>query len=113
VVLEVECGVVGGAEDDVSGEGVEHGRLYTTTEDLLRVAGVLGTGERGRYLLAATFATSTAYTRPGRSSCGPRSCARAKMRSLQLIPAPASSTSSTAAAARANRTCAMPSATAW
>jgi fructose-bisphosphate aldolase, class II len=55
VVLEVECGVVGGAEDDVSGEGAEHDRLYTTTEDLLRVAEVLGTGDRGRYLLAATF----------------------------------------------------------
>ncbi len=55
VVLEVECGVVGGAEDDVSGEAVERDRLYTTTEDLLRVAEALGTGERGRYLLAATF----------------------------------------------------------
>jgi fructose-bisphosphate aldolase, class II len=55
LVLEVECGVVGGAEDDVSGEAVERNRLYTTTEDLLRVAEVLGTGECGRYLLAATF----------------------------------------------------------
>jgi fructose-bisphosphate aldolase class II len=52
-VLEVECGVVGGAEDDVSGEGAGRDRLYTTSEDLLRVAEVLG--ERGRYLLAATF----------------------------------------------------------
>jgi fructose-bisphosphate aldolase class II len=55
VLLEVECGVVGGAEDDVSGEGADRERLYTTPEDLLRVAEVLGTGERGRYLLAATF----------------------------------------------------------
>jgi fructose-bisphosphate aldolase class II len=52
VVLEVEVGVVGGSEDDVAGVG---GQLYTTPEDLLRVADVLGTGERGRYLLAATF----------------------------------------------------------
>ena len=37
VVLEVECGVVGGSEDDVSGEGAGHDRLYTTNEDLLRV----------------------------------------------------------------------------
>ena len=44
VVLEVESGVVGGSEDDVSAEGVERERLYTTTEDLLRVAEVLGTG---------------------------------------------------------------------
>jgi fructose-bisphosphate aldolase, class II len=55
VLLEVECGVVGGREDDIRGEAGS--RLYTTTDDLLRVAEVLGTGERGRYLLAATFGT--------------------------------------------------------
>ena len=65
VVLEVECGVVGGAEDDVSGAAIEHGRLYTTTEDLLRVAEVLGTGERGRYLLAATFGNVHGLYAPG------------------------------------------------
>jgi fructose-bisphosphate aldolase, class II len=65
VVLEVECGVVGGAEDDVSGEGVEHDRLYTTTEDVLRVAEVLGTGERRRYLLAATFGNVHGRHAPG------------------------------------------------
>jgi fructose-bisphosphate aldolase class II len=65
VVLEVECGVVGGAEDDVSGEGVEHDRLYTTTEDVLRVAEVLGTGERRRYLLAATFGNVHGRYAPG------------------------------------------------
>src|SRR6266516_2187252 len=53
VVLEVEIGVVGGEEDDVVGEMNE--KLYTTPEDALRTAEVLGTGERGRYLLAATF----------------------------------------------------------
>jgi fructose-bisphosphate aldolase class II len=55
VLLEVECGVVGGEEDEIRGE--VGGRLYTTVDDLLRVAGVLGTGERGRYLVAATFGT--------------------------------------------------------
>jgi fructose-bisphosphate aldolase class II len=55
VVLEVEVGVVGGAEDDVDATGVDRSLLYTTPEDLLRTAAVLGTGERGRYLLAATF----------------------------------------------------------
>jgi fructose-bisphosphate aldolase class II len=54
VVLEIECGVVGGEEDGIGGD-VDAERLYTTTEDLLRVAEVLGTGDRGRYLLAATF----------------------------------------------------------
>jgi fructose-bisphosphate aldolase, class II len=65
VVLEVECGVVGGAEDDVSGEGAGREMLYTTSEDLLRVAEVLGTGERGRYLLAATFGNVHGRYAPG------------------------------------------------
>ena len=71
VVLELECGVVGGAEDDVSGEGVEQGRLYTTTEDLLRVAEVLGSGERGRYLLAATFGNVHGLYAPGKVQLRP------------------------------------------
>ena len=53
IVLEIEVGVVGGEEDGIRGDAGE--RLYTTAEDLLRVAEVLGTGERGRYLLAAAF----------------------------------------------------------
>ena len=53
IVLEIEVGVVGGEEDGIRGDAGE--RLYTTPEDLLRVAEVLGTGERGRYLLAAAF----------------------------------------------------------
>ena len=55
VVLEVECGVVGGEEDGINAEGTPREKLFTTPEDLLRVAEVLGTGERGRYILAATF----------------------------------------------------------
>jgi fructose-bisphosphate aldolase, class II len=65
VVLEVECGVVGGSEDDVSGESVGRERLYTTTAELLRVADALGTGERGRYLLAATFGNVHGLYAPG------------------------------------------------
>src|SRR3954470_16664370 len=61
IVLEVECGVVGGEEDGVVGRG----ELYTTTEDLLRVAGALGTGERGHYLLAATFGNVHGVYAPG------------------------------------------------
>jgi fructose-bisphosphate aldolase class II len=63
-VLEVECGVVGGEEDGIGGD-VDAERLYTTTEDLLRVAEVLGTGERGRYLLAATFGNVHGVYAPG------------------------------------------------
>jgi fructose-bisphosphate aldolase, class II len=53
IVLEVEVGVVGGEEDGI--RGAVDDRLYTTTGDLLRTAEALGTGDRGRYLLAATF----------------------------------------------------------
>jgi fructose-bisphosphate aldolase class II len=55
VVLEIEVGVVGGEEDGVRGPDGNHPELYTSTADLLRVAEMLGTGEHGRYLLAATF----------------------------------------------------------
>jgi fructose-bisphosphate aldolase class II len=71
VVLEVECGVVGGSEDDVSGEAAGHDKLYTTTDDLLRVAEVLGTGERGRYLLAATFGNVHGRYAPGQVQLRP------------------------------------------
>jgi len=65
VVLEVECGVVGGEEDGIGGESLERERLYTTSEDLLRVAEALGIGERGRYLLAATFGNVHGLYAPG------------------------------------------------
>jgi len=55
VVLEVESGVVGGEEDGVAGPGAGREELFTTAADMLRVADFLGTGEGGRYLLAATF----------------------------------------------------------
>jgi fructose-bisphosphate aldolase, class II len=65
VVLEVESGVVGGEEDGVAGPDAGRGQLYTTTEDLMRVADVLGTGERGRYLSAATFGNVHGVYAPG------------------------------------------------
>jgi fructose-bisphosphate aldolase, class II len=65
VVLEVESGVVGGEEDGIAGPQAGHSELYTTTQDLMRVADVLGTGERGRYLLAATFGNVHGVYAPG------------------------------------------------
>jgi fructose-bisphosphate aldolase class II len=53
IVLEVEIGVVGGEEDGVVGAINE--KLYSTPEDALLTAQTLGTGEKGRYMLAATF----------------------------------------------------------
>jgi fructose-bisphosphate aldolase, class II len=63
VVLEVEIGVVGGEEDDVVGEMNE--KLYTTPEDALATAEALGTGEKGRYILAATFGNVHGVYKPG------------------------------------------------
>jgi fructose-bisphosphate aldolase class II len=55
VVLEIEAGVVGGEEDGVGGADARRDELYTDLEDLMQVVEALGAGERGRYLLAATF----------------------------------------------------------
>jgi fructose-bisphosphate aldolase, class II len=63
VILEIEAGVVGGEEDGVKGEISE--KLYTTPEDTLEVARRLGTANRGRYLLAATFGNVHGVYKPG------------------------------------------------
>jgi fructose-bisphosphate aldolase class II len=65
IVLEIEAGVVGGEEDGVDNEGVPNEKLYTTPEDMLEVAERLGTGDRGRYLLAATFGNVHGVYKPG------------------------------------------------
>jgi fructose-bisphosphate aldolase class II len=72
IVLELEVGVVGGSEDDVSAEGVGQERLYTTTDDLMRVVETLGTGDPERYLLAATFGNVHGVHAPGRVQLRPR-----------------------------------------
>ena len=63
IVMEMEIGVVGGEEDGVANEINE--KLYTTPGDALRTAEVLGTGEQGRYLLAATFGNVHGVYKPG------------------------------------------------
>jgi fructose-bisphosphate aldolase, class II len=63
IVLELEIGVVGGEEDGVTGEMNE--KLYTHPADAARTAEVLGTGEKGRYLLAATFGNVHGAYKPG------------------------------------------------
>jgi fructose-bisphosphate aldolase, class II len=65
IVLEVESGVVGGEEDGIAGPQANHRALYTTTEDLMRFVDALGAGERGRYLLAATFGNVHGVYAPG------------------------------------------------
>jgi len=63
IIMEVEIGVVGGEEDGVSHE--INDKLYTTPEDALRTVEVLGLGENGRYLLAATFGNVHGVYKPG------------------------------------------------
>ena len=63
IIMEMEIGVVGGEEDGVVGEINE--KLYTTPDDALAVAEKLGLGERGRYILAATFGNVHGVYKPG------------------------------------------------
>jgi fructose-bisphosphate aldolase, class II len=63
IIMEMEIGVVGGEEDGVVGEMNE--KLYSTPADALATAEALGLGERGRYLLAATFGNVHGVYKPG------------------------------------------------
>jgi fructose-bisphosphate aldolase class II len=63
VVMEMEIGVVGGEEDGVVGEMNE--KLYSTPGDALKTVEALGAGEKGRYLLAATFGNVHGVYKPG------------------------------------------------
>src|SRR5579859_5035128 len=69
VVMEAEIGVVGGEEDGVVGEINE--KLYTTPQDALATAEALGLGERGRYILAATFGNVHGVYKPGHVTLRP------------------------------------------
>jgi fructose-bisphosphate aldolase class II len=63
LVLEIEVGVVGGEEDGVDNE--INDKLYTTADDYLKTVEALGAGEKGRYLLAATFGNVHGVYKPG------------------------------------------------
>ena len=63
IVMEMEIGVVGGEEDGVVGEINE--KLYSTPADALATAEAVGLGERGRYILAATFGNVHGVYKPG------------------------------------------------
>ncbi|MCO6010142.1 class II fructose-bisphosphate aldolase [Actinoallomurus purpureus] len=63
VIMEMEIGVVGGEEDGVVGEINE--KLYTTPGDALATIEAVGLGEKGRYLLAATFGNVHGVYKPG------------------------------------------------
>jgi fructose-bisphosphate aldolase class II len=63
IILEVEIGVVGGEEDGVAHDINE--KLYTAEGDFLKTIDALGAGEKGRYLLAATFGNVHGVYKPG------------------------------------------------
>ncbi len=65
IVLELEIGIVGGVEDATDNEGVDRAKLYTSPEDMVRVSEVLGTFDRGLYLLAAVFGNVHGVYKPG------------------------------------------------
>ena len=62
-ILEIEIGVVGGEEDGV--EAKHDAKLYSTPEDALMTVETLGWGERGRYMVAATFGNVHGVYKPG------------------------------------------------
>ncbi|CAB4541659.1 MAG: class II fructose-bisphosphate aldolase [Actinobacteria bacterium] len=62
-LLEIEIGVVGGEEDGI--EAKHDAKLYSTPEDALMTVATLGSGERGRYMVAATFGNVHGVYKPG------------------------------------------------
>jgi fructose-bisphosphate aldolase class II len=63
IILEIEIGVVGGEEDGI--EATHDAKLFSTVEDGLATAEALGLGERGRYMVAATFGNVHGVYKPG------------------------------------------------
>ncbi len=63
IILEVEIGVVGGEEDGVAHDINE--KLYTAPGDYEHTVEALGGGEKGRYMLAATFGNVHGVYKPG------------------------------------------------
>lgn len=63
LVLEVETGVVGGEEDGVDNEGAPSEKLYTTPEEMVRIARELR--PLGRFMYAATFGNVHGVYKPG------------------------------------------------
>ncbi len=63
IVLEMEITPTGGEEDGVSHE--INDSLYTSVDDGFRTAEAVGLGEKGRYLLAASFGNVHGVYKPG------------------------------------------------
>lgn len=72
IILELEIGIVGGVEDATDHSDVDRSKLYTSPEDMVRVSEVLGTFDRGRYLLAAVFGNVHGVYKPGSVQLDPK-----------------------------------------
>lgn len=72
IVLELEIGIVGGVEDATDHSDVDRSKLYTSPEDMVRVSEVLGTFDRGLYLLAAVFGNVHGVYKPGAVKLEPK-----------------------------------------
>ena len=72
IVLELEIGIVGGVEDATDNTDIDRSKLYTSPEDMVRVSEVLGTFDRGHYLLAAVFGNVHGVYKPGSVSLDPK-----------------------------------------
>ena len=72
IVLELEIGIVGGVEDATDHSDVDRSKLYTSPADMVRVSEVLGTFDRGRYLLAAVFGNVHGVYKPGSVKLDPK-----------------------------------------
>lgn len=72
IILELEIGIVGGVEDATDNENIDRSKMYTSPEDMVKVADVLGTFDRGRYLLAAVFGNVHGVYKPGSVKLDPK-----------------------------------------
>lgn len=72
IILELEIGIVGGVEDTADNTDVDRSKLYTSPEDMVRVSEVLGTFDRGVYLLAAVFGNVHGVYKPGAVTLDPK-----------------------------------------
>jgi fructose-bisphosphate aldolase class II len=89
IILEVEIGVVGGEEDGVANEINE--KLYTSEDDYLKTIDALGSGEKGRYLLAATFGNVHGVYKPGNVKLRPEVLKRGQEVAAEKLGQPAGS----------------------
>lgn len=89
IILEVEIGVVGGEEDGVAHDINE--KLYTAPGDYAATVDALGAGEKGRYLLAATFGNVHGVYKPGNVKLRPEILAQGQQVATAKLGLPAGS----------------------